>query len=96
MSTDSAHGDIAVPCVDLDSFVATDPVSLIEWLWSKQYRLWWHVPPLFNPDNFFGDEVDLYPRVASINMVCLPRELELPIAGLEEVLTARHPLEGRL
>ena len=135
MSTESAQGDIAVPCVDLDSVLPNETVGLmkidvegfelnvlqgaaqliarsrpvlyvendridrakdlIEWLWSKQYRLWWHVPPLFNADNFFGDAVDLYPRVASINMLCLPRELELPVSGLEEVLTSRHPLEGR-
>lgn len=135
MSTESAQGDIAVPCVDLDSFLSKEPVSLmkidvegfelnvlqgaaqlidrsrpvlyvendridrakdlIEWLWSKQYRLWWHVPPLFNPDNYFGEAVDLYPRVASINMLCVPRELELPVSGLDEVLTSRHPLEGR-
>lgn len=135
MSTESAQGDIAVPCVDLDSFLPNEPVclmkidvegfelnvlqgaaqlidrsrpvlyvendridrakDLIDWLWSKQYRLWWHVPPLFNADNFFGEAVDLYPRVASINMLCLPRELEFPVSGLEEVLTNRHPLEGR-
>jgi hypothetical protein len=28
-------------------------------------------------------------------MLCLPRELEFPVSGLEEVLTNRHPLEGR-
>lgn len=135
MSTESAQGDIAVPCVDLDTFLSKEPVGLmkidvegfelnvlqgaarlieqsrpvlyvendridrakdlIEWLWSKQYRLWWHVPPLFNPHNYFADAVDLYPRVASVNMLCLPREMELPFAGMEEVLTTRHPLEGR-
>ena len=135
MSTESAQGNIAVPCVNLDSVIGPDAVSLmkvdvegfelnvlqgaqeliaksrpvlyvendridrakdlIEWLWSKQYRLWWHVPPLFNPDNYFGEAVDLYPRVASINMLCVPRELESPVSGLEEVLSTRHPLEGR-
>ena len=135
MSTESAPGDIAVPCVDLDTFLSKEPVglmkidvegfelnvlqgaarliassrpvlyvendridrakNLIEWLWSKQYRLWWHVPPLFNPDNYFADAFDLYPRVASVNMLCLPREIESPFPGMEEVLTTRHPLEGR-
>ena len=26
--------------------------ALIEWLWQRDYRLFWHVPRLFNPDNF--------------------------------------------
>ncbi len=135
MATELAAGAIAVPCVDLDTFLPKESVGLmkidvegfelnvlkgatqlidrsrpvlyvendrpdrskdlVEWLWSKQYRLWWHVPLLFNPDNYFGDAVDLYPRVASVNMLCLPREIESPFPGMEEVLTTRHPLEGR-
>ncbi|MGZ5156913.1 MAG: FkbM family methyltransferase [Caldimonas sp.] len=68
--------------------------ELIEWLWSKDYRLWWHFPLLFNPQNFFADSDDRYQRVASINMLCLPKELDRPVAGLQEVVTTRHPLEG--
>jgi len=68
--------------------------ALIEWLWSKDYRLWWHLPPLFNPANFFADATDIYPRVVSINMLCLPREAELPVNGLEEIVVNRHPLDG--
>lgn len=68
--------------------------ALIEWLWSKQYRLWWHMPPLFNPGNFFSNSNDKYPRVVSINMLCLPREAEVPVKGLEEIVVNRHPLEG--
>jgi FkbM family methyltransferase len=70
--------------------------ELIEWLWSIKYRLWWHVPFLFNPKNFFGNDSDQYKSVASINMLCLPREIECPVNGLEEVLSSRHPMEGRL
>ena len=68
--------------------------ALIEWLWAKQYRLWWHTPPLFNPANFFSNANDRYPRVVSINMLCLPRESTIPVNGLEEIVSNRHPLEG--
>ena len=67
--------------------------ELIEWLWSRNYRLWWHAPPLFNPDNFFEKEDNIYEGVVSINMLCLPRELNFPVAGLEEILDTTHPLE---
>jgi len=139
MTTAPEPGDIAVPCIALDSIVATEtPVALmkidvegfelavlqgaektidrsrpvlyvendrleqseqlIAWLWSKQYRLWWHAPLLFNPDNFFGNDNDLYKRVASFNMLCLPKELGLePTFGLvEEIVVNRHPLEGQV
>lgn len=69
-------------------------VALIEWLWAHDYRLWWHTPMLFNPANFFGVDKNLYPQVASINMLCVPRgrSLELPQAGLIEVTSSVHPL----
>ncbi len=70
--------------------------ALIEWLWSARYRLWWHVPMLFNPANFFGNVEDRYERVASINMLCVPREFDMAVGGLEEIVVNRHPLAGRI
>ena len=45
--------------------------DLIEWLWKKDYRLWWHLTPLFNPDNFFGDAENRYMSAStcSLNML---------------------------
>jgi FkbM family methyltransferase len=68
--------------------------ALIEWLWSKQYRLWWHLPPLFNPENFFGRSVNIYGQLLSCNMLALPRELDLNITGFAEVTdSATHALK---
>lgn len=69
--------------------------ELIEWLWSKDYKLWWHVPPLFNPDNFFRNENDEYKNVHSYNMIGLPRELDFPVTGFEEITSGVHPLSSR-
>lgn len=68
--------------------------SLIEAIHALGYRAWWHIPPLFNPDNYYGNERNLYPGICSFNMVCLPaqREAEAP-AGLRAALpTEPHPL----
>ncbi|MFL9914336.1 FkbM family methyltransferase [Paraburkholderia fungorum] len=62
--------------------------ALIEWLWSKEYRMWWHLPPLFNPGNFFGRAENIYGRLLSCNMLALPRELEMEIEGFVEVTEA--------
>ncbi|WP_429266854.1 FkbM family methyltransferase [Paraburkholderia sp. EB58] len=59
--------------------------ALIEWLWSKDYRMWWHLPPLFNPGNFFGRAENIYGGLLSCNMLALPRELDLDITGFTEV-----------
>jgi FkbM family methyltransferase len=66
--------------------------ALIEWLWSQDYRLWWHIPQLFNPANFFGIQENIYGNAASFNMLALPREADIPVIGLPEVTDATyHP-----
>jgi len=67
--------------------------ALIETLFAMDYRLWWHVPRLFDPDNFFGNPQNAYGNVASFNMVGLPREAGRAMQGMQEVLDAgAHPL----
>lgn len=66
--------------------------ELIEWLWSKNYKLWWHLPPLFNENNFFRNDLNIYPEIVSINMLCVPAELALTIVGLEAVVNTSYPL----
>jgi FkbM family methyltransferase len=68
--------------------------ALVEWLWSQNYRLFWHFVPLFSPDNFFGQQQNLYGKAGSLNMLGTPRELEIPVDGLEEITSsAQHPSE---
>jgi len=65
-------------------------IALIEWIMAKGYRLWWHLPPLFNPANFFGIGEDDFPGVVSCNMFCQPKD-EVPreiTRGLSEIT---HP-----
>jgi len=67
--------------------------ALIEWLWSQSYQLFWHIPPLFNANNFFKKEANIYGNCASFNMLGLPRELGIPVNGMEEIVSATdHPL----
>lgn len=59
--------------------------ELIELAMSLGYELYWHLPPLFNPDNFAGDKENLFPGVISVNMLCLPAEAKIPVEGLRRV-----------
>jgi FkbM family methyltransferase len=38
------------------------------------YRLYWHAPPLFRPNNFNGFPDDIFGPVVSVNMLCIPSE----------------------
>jgi FkbM family methyltransferase len=67
--------------------------DLIEWLWAAGYRLWWHMPFLFNPKNYFGASENLYGGVASFNMVGIPQEMQANVRDLKAVDDASfHPL----
>jgi FkbM family methyltransferase len=60
--------------------------ELIGWLMEREYRLWWHLPPLFHAGNLRGLEEDRYPGVCSFNMLCLPRGSPMQVEGQAEIL----------
>lgn len=70
--------------------------ELIELIRSLDYRMYWHMPPLFNPNNFAGDSENLYPGIVSVNMFCLPKSYEATMNGFDEVLDSNHhPMRNR-
>ncbi|MCA3416497.1 MAG: FkbM family methyltransferase [Roseomonas sp.] len=69
--------------------------ELIATLFDLEYRLWWHLPWLFNPGNFAGNSENIFPNITSFNLICLPRESAPDeIEGGVEVksVTDPHPL----
>ena len=46
--------------------------ALLAYLLGLDYRLYWHITPLFNPDNFRGQQHNLWPNIYSIDVLGLP------------------------
>ena len=46
---------------------------------------WWHTPPLYNAENFLGNPLNVFGRILSFNMLCLPQETAQAPAGLQEI-----------
>jgi hypothetical protein len=59
--------------------------ALIEYIRALEYDLYWHRPPLFNPDNFAGNPKNIFEGIVSINMLCFQRSLKAAVNGLEKV-----------
>ncbi len=59
--------------------------ALIEQLLGLGYRLYWHLPPLFNPDNYFGVSENLFPGIVSANMLGIHNSFSQNISGLREI-----------
>ena len=50
------------------------------------YDMWWHLPPLFNSNNYFKKRKNVFGRTASINLLCVPKEApEMVVKGLRKV-----------
>lgn len=59
---------------------------LIALIQSFGYRLWWHLPRMYNPDNFRGDKENLFGNIVSVNMLCLPQETQA-VVDMPEIKT---------
>jgi FkbM family methyltransferase len=68
--------------------------ALIQWLFDHEYRLWWHLPPLFNPQNYRGIKENRYGPILSFNMLGLHKSNTAQLSGLVEVLDPNsHPIQ---
>ena len=61
--------------------------ALIDDVLALGYRAWWHTPPLFNAKNWAKRPDDVWleeegKRFVSINMLCVPEEIDPGITGL--------------
>lgn len=61
--------------------------ALIQWLFENGYRLYWHLPYLFNPNNHFGEQNNVFGDLLSINMLAVPKSKDIEVKQLREVLS---------
>jgi hypothetical protein len=60
--------------------------ALVAFIHSLGYRLYWHKPPLYNPDNFLRNPHNVFGDVVSLNLIGLHASMPQDIAGLEELI----------
>ena len=59
--------------------------TLIKSIFDLEYRIYWHLSPLFEVDNFYRNSENIFGRLLSANMLCLPSEITQNITGLTEI-----------
>jgi len=68
--------------------------ALIRQVMELGYRPYWHLPRLFSPDNFFGNNENIFGRIVSVNMLCVPEELSPDLSGFQQVNDpTEHPMK---
>lgn len=73
------------PVIFTENDRAAQQAPLIALLASWQYRLYWHISPLFRPNNTNGNSVNVLGTTVAINMLCVPSESGIGITGFEEI-----------
>lgn len=68
--------------------------ALIRHLDALDYALYWHLPLLYNSQNFANNPENIFGNLGSHNMLCLPRELGCSLKGFPEVELPQSSLEG--
>jgi len=53
--------------------------EVIDLIAVHDYRLFWHTPSLFSPNNFRGETTNIYGHTVSVNMIGLPRERKVEV-----------------
>ena len=74
------------PVIYIENDRAAKQDELIALIYALDYRLYWHVPYLYSADNFRGETENIFPGIASLNMLCLPRETGSTVAGVPEIV----------
>jgi FkbM family methyltransferase len=72
--------------------------SLIRLIQSMGYKLFWHLPPLLNPSNYFANDANIFNGMnyVSVNMVCIPKEIDIEMADLKEITDPTfHPMKPK-
>jgi hypothetical protein len=68
--------------------------ELIRLIQSYRYRLFWHLPSLYDPNNFYGNDKNVFGDVVSANMICVPSEFQVNLTGFREITDPlEHPMK---
>ena len=59
--------------------------KLIKSIFDLEYRIYWHLSPLFEANNFYQNSENIFGQLLSANMLCIPREINQDITGLTEI-----------
>jgi FkbM family methyltransferase len=59
--------------------------DLIRYIHSLGYNMYWHNPPLYNPNNYFKNSENVFGNIVSLNMLCVHRSVELKVEGFQAV-----------
>lgn len=66
--------------------------ALVSHVLALGYDACWHIVPLFRPDNLAGAAENVFGKISSFNMICVPRERGVQFGARAITDPSHHPL----
>jgi len=67
--------------------------ELIELIKFYGYKLYWHLPALYNPNNYKQDKENVFKNLLSVNMICIHKSSNVMMKDLKEITdSSYHPM----
>ncbi len=83
------------PVLYLENDRREKSAELISLLQSLEYDLYWHLPPLYNPDNFYHETLNIFKDILSGNVLGIHKSIETNIQGMRRIENPSDwPLKG--
>jgi FkbM family methyltransferase len=82
------------PVLYLENDRGDKSAALIRQLLALEYRLYWHLPMMFNSQNYFGATENVFPGIVSVNMLGIHASLPQKIDGLREITNPDDKWQG--
>lgn len=73
------------PVIYIENDRSAQQQEIISLISEMKYRLYWHTPGLFSRENFNGIQEDIFGRVVSVNMLCIPDERGTTVQDLQSI-----------
>ena len=67
--------------------------ELIELVFSLGYRIFWHIVPQYNQNNFFENKNNVFNRICACNIFCVRNDKQININLPEVKDSSFHPMK---
>jgi FkbM family methyltransferase len=82
------------PVMYIENDRVQNSLALTQFIDSLGYEMYWHMPPLFNPRNFFGNGINVFSNIVSVNLLCVHPSWNITLQGFTRTHPGeKHPME---
>ncbi len=73
------------PLLYVENDMKENASKLVEHISTLGYKMYLHLPPLFNKDNFYKNSTNVFGNIVSLNLLCFHSTVKTNVSGLTPV-----------